>query len=224
MSYLDHTLDPRRRGIAIAGVAGIQALLAYILITGLAVQIVPRIWHNPTGGVQVPLPPPPAPTPTPTPTPTARHTVERVEYPRDPVPKNPPLPPSLNDNSGDRGTGGTRTGEFPLPPPPPPPPHPAFTIKGASPIGNPASWAMTDDYPARDLDEGHEGTTVFHVTVGADGRVSGCDIVRSSGFRGLDLAKCRAVTKRARFRPATDGNGQAVAGSYSNSVRWQIPR
>jgi protein TonB len=83
---------------------------------------------------------------------------------------------------------------------------------------------MTDDYPARDLDEGHEGTTVFRVIVGADGRVSGCEIVRSSGYRGLDQATCRAVTKRARFRPATDGNGQAVAGSYSNSVRWQIPR
>ena len=62
------------------------------------------------------------------------------------------------------------------------------------------------------------------VTVGADGRVSGCDIVRSSGYRGLDQATCRAVTRRARFRPATDGNGQNVAGSYSNSVRWQIPR
>jgi protein TonB len=32
------------------------------------------------------------------------------------------------------------------------------------------------------------------------------------------------VTRRARFRPASDENGHKVAGSYSNSVRWQIPR
>ena len=221
MSYLDYTQDPRRRGIAIAGVAGIQAVLAYIIVTGLAVQIVPRTWMHPTGGVEIPLPPPP----TPTPTPTARETNKPVDRNHDQTPQNPPLPPAPGGGLSDHtGTSGTGTVEFPLPPPPPPPPHPAFTIKGASPIGNPASWAMTDDYPARDLDEGHEGTTVFHVTVGSDGRVSGCNIVRSSGYRGLDLATCRAVTKRARFRPATDGNGQAVAGSYSNSVRWQIPR
>ena len=54
--------------------------------------------------------------------------------------------------------------------------------------------------------------------------MSQCAIVRSSGFRGLDAAACSAVKKRARFRPATDENGQKVAGSYSNSVRWQIPR
>ena len=222
MSYLDHTLDPRRRAIAIAGVAGIQAALAYIVITGLAVQIVPRIWHHPTGGVQVPLPPPPAPTPTPTP--TARHTDTPVDRTHDQTPQNPPLPPHTDNNSGDtRGSDGTGTVDLP-PLPPPPPPRPVFIAKGASPIGDPASWALTDDYPARDLDEGHEGTTVFHVTVGANGRVSGCDIVRSSGYRGLDQATCRAVTRRARFHPATDGNGQNVAGSYSNSVRWQIPR
>jgi protein TonB len=223
MSYLDHTLDPRRRGIAIAGVAGIQAVLAYVVVTGLAVQILPRAWTHPPGGVEIPLPPPPAPTPTPTP--TARETSRPVDRNHDQTPQNPPLPPTPGDELGDHtAAGGTGTVELPLPPPPQPPRPVTYSIKGASPIGNPASWALTDDYPTLDLDEGHEGTTVFRVTVAADGRVSSCDIVRSSGHRGLDVATCRAVTRRARFRPASDENGHKVAGSYSNSVRWQIPR
>ena len=40
----------------------------------------------------------------------------------------------------------------------------------------------------------------------------------------LDDATCKLVTRRARFKPATDGEGNPTTGSYSNAVRWQIPR
>jgi protein TonB len=82
----------------------------------------------------------------------------------------------------------------------------------------------TDDYPSRDLRQGNEGTTAFRVVIGSNGRVSACEVVRSSGHPGLDNATCEAVTARARFEPATDENGAKVVGTYSNSVRWQIPR
>ena len=36
MSYLDRTRDPRRTSIAIVGVAVIHALLALVIVTGLA--------------------------------------------------------------------------------------------------------------------------------------------------------------------------------------------
>ena len=81
-----------------------------------------------------------------------------------------------------------------------------------------------DDYPSRDLRDGNEGTALFRVVVGSNGRVSACEIVRSSGHAGLDAATCKAVTARARFTPATDENGARVVGTYSSSVRWQIPR
>lgn len=51
MSYLDRTTDPRRREIAIAGAAAIQALLAYAIVTGLAVQFFPRAFVGPTRGI-----------------------------------------------------------------------------------------------------------------------------------------------------------------------------
>ncbi|MGZ3173092.1 MAG: energy transducer TonB [Croceibacterium sp.] len=82
----------------------------------------------------------------------------------------------------------------------------------------------SDDYPARDLREENEGTAIFRVVVGTNGRVTACETVRSSGHAGLDAATCKAVTSRARFEPAMDENGDKAVGTYTNSVRWQIPR
>ena len=111
-----------------------------------------------------------------------------------------------------------------LPPPPAAPPPPAFQPKGAVPRGNPGSWATTNDYPSRALREEREGTTGFRVTVGPDGRVTDCQITSSSGHSDLDEATCSNIRRRARFRPATDGNGEPTTGSYANRVRWVIPK
>jgi len=66
--------------------------------------------------------------------------------------------------------------------------------------------------------------TRFTVQVGADGRVTSCNVTGSSGTPELDSTTCSLIQRRARFNPATNGDGQAVAGSWSSSVRWQIPK
>lgn len=108
--------------------------------------------------------------------------------------------------------------------PPAAPPPPKFTPKGASPKGNPGNWATTNDYPSRALREEREGTTGFRVSVGADGRVTSCSVTNSSGSPDLDEATCSNVTRRARFTPATDGEGNPTTGSYTSRVRWVIPK
>jgi protein TonB len=119
------------------------------------------------------------------------------------------------------------------PPPPPPvlvppapaaPPPPRFTPKGAAPKGNPGNWATANDYPSRALREEREGTTGFRVTVGPDGRVTDCQITSSSGSPDLDQTACEKIRQRARFTPATDGEGNPTSGTYSNRVRWVIPK
>jgi protein TonB len=110
------------------------------------------------------------------------------------------------------------------PPAPVAPPPPRVQPKSAQPKGNPGNWATTNDYPTRALREEREGTTSFRVTVGPDGRVTSCDITGSSGSDDLDAATCSNVTRRARFNPATDGDGNPTTGSYSNRVRWVIPK
>jgi protein TonB len=73
------------------------------------------------------------------------------------------------------------------------------------------------------LQQEREGTTGFRVTIGVDGRVIDCTVTQSSGHDDLDAATCTNVKRRARFEPAVR-NGEKVQGTYSNRVRWQIPK
>src|SRR3546814_17682230 len=79
------------------------------------------------------------------------------------------------------------------------------------------------DCPARAIREGREGTTGFRVSVNAEGRVASCDITASSGHPDLDAETCKLITRRGRFTPSKDREGNPTTGSYSNRIRWQIP-
>ena len=109
-------------------------------------------------------------------------------------------------------------------PPPPPPPPPKVQPKNATPKGNPGNWATANDYPSRALREEREGSTGFRVSIGTDGKVTDCQVTRSSGSPDLDQATCDNIRRRARFTPATDGEGNPSAGSYASTVRWVIPK
>jgi protein TonB len=117
--------------------------------------------------------------------------------------------------------------EVPVPAPPPaPPPPPAAkqAAKGVSPRGNPGSWATTEDYPSRALREEKQGTTGFRLEVGADGRVTSCTVTQSSGSPELDDATCKLVSRRARFSPAEDDQGNKIPSTYANRIQWRIPQ
>lgn len=220
MAYLERTADPRRRTTAITGVIAIHLLIGYVLITGLAQRFVP-IFDPPLVGRPIPLPtptPPPPPTPQPSASPNPVPTVTPGPIPFPPTP-GPTAGPDPYPTPGPIPTSGPDTG------PTGTPTHTAaFKPRPPLPKNDPRKWVNTDDYPSRDLREGNEGVTVFRVVVGTNGRVSACEIVRSSGHPGLDAATCKAVTARARFEPATGETGDKVVGTYGNSVRWQIPR
>ena len=65
------------------------------------------------------------------------------------------------------------------------------------------------------------GTSVtVYMTVGTDGRASGCRVARSSPDAAADAIVCRLAEQRFRFRPATDGQGNPVAASYGWRQEW----
>ncbi|MGV1683976.1 TonB family protein [Sphingopyxis sp. NJF-3] len=106
----------------------------------------------------------------------------------------------------------------------PPAPPPATMRAGPpSPATSPGSWVTPDDYPARARRDEREGVVGFRLTVDADGLPSGCDVTASSGHADLDEKTCQLLMERARFTPARDENGQKVASSYTNRIRWQLP-
>jgi len=220
MAYADQQASGNKI-VSLVIVALIHIVVIYALVTGLAYSAVKTVAEKlnvvdveeeviepeepPPPPPDQPITPPPVVTPPPivrTP-PTTAPVITTTNTPPPVFIPNPVAAPP------------------PAPPAPPPPPSKA---SGASPRGNPGSWATPNDYPARALREERAGTTRFRVTIGPDGRVTNCEITGSSGHADLDEATCKNVTRRARFKPALDAAGNAISDTYSNAVRWEIPK
>jgi len=215
MAYADQSMSGNRI-IALIIVALIHIVVGYTLVTGLAYSAIKQVVERVTTvDIEEEIPeeeePPPPPEPDTAP----------------PPPVAPPAPININPAPPPIETRPTIPPPAPVarivPPSAPPAPVNRVQPKDPEPRGNPGNWATPNDYPRRALREEREGTTGFRVSVNTDGRVTDCQITRSSGHADLDEATCQNITRRARFRAATDGNGDPTSGSYSNSVRWVIP-
>jgi len=214
MAYADQEMSGNRIASFVV-VALLHVLVGYALVTGLAYEAVQQVVKKVTTvdikkdepKKKPPPPPKKAAAPPPIVAPPPKINVNVTPPPVQTVVTPPPAAPVV-----------------PIIAPPAPVPAPRVQPKQPTPKGNPANWATTNDYPTRALREEREGTTSFRVTVGPDGRVTGCSVTSSSGSPDLDDATCANVTRRARFNPATDGEGQPTTGSYSNRVRWVIPK
>lgn len=219
MAYADREQSGNRT-VAFVVVALIHLVIGYALVTGLAYEGVKQIMKKVTTvdikkeepKKEPPPPPKKAAAPPPIVAPPVKINVNVTPPPITTVTTPPPVAPVV---------------PIIAPPAPvvaPPPPAPKFQPKSATPRGNPGSWANANDYPSGPLRREEEGVTRFRVTVGADGRVTSCDVTGSSGSSELDSTTCSLITRRGRFNPATDGEGSPVAGAWSSSVRWQIPK
>jgi TonB family protein len=76
------------------------------------------------------------------------------------------------------------------------------------------------DYPTKMIEDGDAGVVSVHLYVTANGKVAGCKTTETSGSQALDALTCAIATRRARFTPAHDVGGQAVAGDYYIAVSW----
>jgi protein TonB len=80
-----------------------------------------------------------------------------------------------------------------------------------------------DDYPLSSQANGEEGTVQARLTVDTNGRVSRCDIVRSSGHQTLDDTTCNILEKRARFVPARNSDGRPISSTVvTPPVTWKL--
>ena len=86
-----------------------------------------------------------------------------------------------------------------------------------------AGTITAEDYPPLALRAEIQGVTRTLITIGADGRVSNCRILKSSGFVLLDTHSCALVTARFVFDPALDAKGQAIEVQAVQPVAWVMP-
>ena len=79
------------------------------------------------------------------------------------------------------------------------------------------------DYPPQALRMGWQGDVGVDLIVSKRGRVVGCTVYQSSGHDVLDDATCKIFFKRARFKPATDADGNPIKGNIRMSpVKWRL--
>ncbi len=76
------------------------------------------------------------------------------------------------------------------------------------------------DYPpdAR----GAQGSVSVHLDISANGLVTGCRVVGSSGNASLDSQTCRLIRKRFRYRPARDASGTAIPALVGWRQDWWL--
>ncbi len=216
MAYADHSQSSSRT-VSIIIVAIVHAILGYAFVTGLGIKYVKKaaeqlnvidVAEEPPPPEEEPPPPPPPPPdmpPPPPPPPSAPPPV--ISLPSNaPViaPPPPPAPPSA-------------------PPAPPAPPPPPTISKAAGAKGNPNSWITNDDYPSRALRDEAQGTVSIAWEINAQGRVENCRVTASSGNTDLDNAACDLITRRGRYSPALDSNGNPMRSTDRRRVVWRLP-
>ncbi|OBV11423.1 energy transducer TonB [Erythrobacter dokdonensis] len=227
MTYASQSRRPNPA--ALAGAIGIPAAVAALLVVGLAVTVVIEDKPKPLTGFTVkpiPIPPPP-----PDPVEPVTTTNQQPQTSTTTTITRPDtIPVDLGSNTPIQTLpgAGELTGPISVPVdfgiPGPAPSASPFDPVAASPRGNPGRWVTDSDYRSRWIREGLSGKAGFTLAIDAAGKVTGCTITRSTGHKALDEATCELVSKRARFVAARDGTGKPVAGSYSNTVNWQIPK
>ena len=99
---------------------------------------------------------------------------------------------------------------------------PADQSRWPQPEQNLAAYVTNDDYPVEALARNGQGTVGFRLTVDAEGRPIGCAVEQSAGDAALDEVTCRIMMERARFTPAHDPAGHAVAGAITARITWRI--
>ena len=214
MAYADQKLSGNRL-TALIVVAILHIIIVYALVTGLAYSAFQKVKERvETFDVKEEKPPEEPPPPPP-------------DQPLPPPPIVAPPPPI----SFSRPAPVLDTVTTPPPPAPifttaapaPPPPPVASKARGAKPKGQ-GSWAarIQDNYPSAALRKEIEGTVGVRVTIGPDGRVSGCTVSGSSGSGDLDSAACDGMTRYARFEPALDAGGSPTTGSFSTRIVYKI--
>ena len=235
MSSYQGTADRPDRAKAIAAVLVVHAVIAFIIVSGLNVQMARRAIERLTTITisEPPPPPPPQLPPKPAAKPQAMKKPEGaaakkanptpVVAPEPKLPVPSPIPAAKVAGTGSSSASGTTaTGNG----------------TGAGGAGNgPGGGGDFSGYtPARrvsripdreyrslaatGLRSGNVGVTI---RVNPDGSVSNCRVARSSGNGSADALMCQLTMRYIRFDPARDREGRPVAQDVTFFPNWWRP-
>lgn len=222
MAYAD-AKSLQQKSAGIAGAALAHVAIGGLIIVGLSVTGVvgPPIDTGPLPIREWRDPPPPPPEPAPEPKAQTPQTERPIVVPKPPVTLNDEQP--FTRTIPDIPPPGPVERIIPTPRPDPGAGFGAIEPVAAVPRGDPSRWITDSDYKSRWIREELSGRASFTLAIGASGRVENCTITRSTGHSALDEATCSLLAKRARFKPAKNSSGAETTGTYSSSIRWELP-
>ncbi|WP_235889122.1 TonB family protein [Glacieibacterium frigidum] len=91
--------------------------------------------------------------------------------------------------------------------------------------GTPSRWLRGEirdsDYPREAYEAGVSGSVGIRFVVGVNGRVTSCEVIRTSGNAALDATTCRLIIERRRYRPARDRDGRKIPEAYRGDHVWR---
>ena len=65
-------------------------------------------------------------------------------------------------------------------------------------------------------------TLSYTLTVGADGKPTGCELGRDFRRKYVEIALCRTLMKHHSFEPARDAQGNAVEGNFAGQIDFRM--
>jgi TonB family protein len=86
------------------------------------------------------------------------------------------------------------------------------------------NFVTVGDYPTKAEVEKRSGTSLFDLSINAEGSVTDCKITSSSGHTDLDQRSCEIATQRGKFIPALDVAGNPSIGRILSGVVWALPQ
>jgi protein TonB len=223
------TADRPDKAKAIAAVLAVHAALAFLILSGLNVEMVSRAVEKlNTFNLQPPPPPPPVPPPPkprasaqekPAGAPAKKAEPTPVVAPQPRIPAPSPIPAARIAGAGTATTSGAGTSG-------------AGTGAGGSGTGS-GGGGGGDYTPARKLTKIPDreyrrfaatgivsGSVAIAVRVNADGSLSNCRVARSSGNATADALMCQLFVQYVRFSPARGPAGQPVAQDITWVPVW----
>jgi protein TonB len=200
-------------------VTGLHVIVALGVMNAMNSKAIkfPALLDDPIVWVKPDIPPPPPPDPPQPQAKTVKPPIvapkpevetppppvqERVEATNEPEPAPEPALPSSNDA------------------PPAPPTTNSNPGQMRSAVLADANGCAKPDYPVNAARNGDTGTVTLALMVGADGRVQGSRVQKSSGSRDLDRAAVNALSL-CQFKPAMN-NGVAEAGWAQIAYVWTL--
>jgi len=77
-------------------------------------------------------------------------------------------------------------------------------------------------YPREELKQGRQGRVAAVININRKGKPTGCSIIRTSGYAGLDQATCDFALRKIRFEPALDFYGKPVSSKDVFEMNWKF--